>query len=389
MIKKQDEWKIDALPFIWSALGEPHNGDGLSDFLPFKLTFDEQTGLLIQQPQEEVEKSLSIAYELGSVLGSNVDEDGQGRLYAEDFLAFIDGAMANIEPDECHVLEIGCGNGYLMSRLAGRVASIVGIEPGPQGQIGADRFDLNIIRGFFPETLEKRKFSVIILNSVLEHIQDPATMMRMVSQYLEPGGIAVISVPDESAYVLSSDVSTLFHEHWSFFDETTLKNVVAIAGMRALSCQKSRFGASIYASIAASETSHTEALEGVENAIKLARRYLQEARDNCNILGDECLKMTSNGKTLGIYVPARFVNAMVISKMSSLRVRFFDDDPALVGTYYPGIPIRIEAGFALLENPTDSLLIMSRTFGPQLADRLRSQLPDTVSVMTVADILDR
>ena len=387
--KKQNEWEIEALPFIWGTLDEPRNKGALSDFLPFNLTFDERTGLLTQKPQARVEKSLSIAYELGSVLGSNVDEDGQGRRYADDLLAFIEGALENIEPDKCHVLEIGCGNGYLMSRLAGRVASVVGIEPGPQGQLGADRFGLNIVRGFFPEALEKRKFSMIILNSVLEHIQDPVNMMRMVSQYLEPGGVAVISVPDESAYVLSNDVSTLFHEHWSFFDETTLKNVMAIADMQILNCRKSGFGASIYASIAASDASHPEVLQGVDDAIKLARCYIQKARDNCIILGDECQKLVANGKSLGIYVPARFVNAMVISKMSNLRVRFFDDDPTLVDTYYPGIPIKIESGSALLENPTDSLLIMSRTFGPQLAERLRSQLPERVSVMTVADILDR
>jgi 2-polyprenyl-3-methyl-5-hydroxy-6-metoxy-1,4-benzoquinol methylase len=389
MNKKQDEWDIDALPFIWGTQDEPRNKGGLSDFLPFNLTFDKRTGLLTQKPQEVVEKSLSIAYELGSVLGSNVDEDGQGRRYADDFLEFIDGALVNIEPDKCHVLEIGCGNGYLMSRLVGRVASVVGIEPGPQGQLGADRFGLNIVRGFFPEALEKRKFSLIILNSVLEHIQDPAGMMRMVLQYLESGGVAVISVPDESAYVLTNDVSTLFHEHWSFFDDTTLKNVMAIAGMRVLNCQKSGFGASIYASVAASDASHPEALQGVDDAIKLARCYIHKARDNCIILGAECQKMMAKRNTLGIYVPARFVNAMVISKMSSLGIRFFDDDPALVGTYYPGIPIMIESGSALLENPTDSILIMSRTFGPQLAERLRSQLPDRVSVMTVANILDQ
>jgi hypothetical protein len=177
-----------------------------------------------------------------------------------------------------------------------------------------------------------KKFSVIILNSVLEHIQDPANLMRMVSEYLEPGGTAIISVPDESAYIKNGDVSTLFHEHWSFFDEKTLKNVAAIAGMKTLSCQRSNFGASIYASIAMNQTPQKDSLEGVEDAIKLARSYIQQAHDNSFILGDECLKMTANGKTLGVYVPGRFVNAMVISNIPSLRVRFFDDDPALVGS---------------------------------------------------------
>ena len=384
-----DEWDIEALPFIRGVLSEPRNGDGLPDFLPFKLTVDARSGVLVQKPQPDVEKALSIAYELGSVLGSNVDEDGQGRLYAEDFLGFIEQALVGIEQRKRNVLEIGCGNGYLMSRLAGQVASIVGIEPGPQGQAGADRFGLKIIRGFFPAALEDQKFSMIIMNSVLEHIQDPVSMMRLVSQYLEPDGVIAISVPDERAYVVNNDVSTLFHEHWSFFDKITLKSVMAIAGMKMLKCQESGFAASIYASAAIGAANSAEALSEVENSIELASRYIRSARANCDVLRDKCSKMMAAGKTLGVYVPARFVNAMVISNMSASGVRFFDDDPALVGTYYPGIPIKIEAGSALLETPTDYVLVMSRTFGSRLAERLRTQLSERVSVMTVADILDQ
>lgn len=386
--KKTTSWEIQSLPFVWGALDQQHNGHGLPDLLPFKLLVDEQTGLLIQKPDTAVEQALSVAYELGSVLGSNVDEHGQGRHYADDFLAFIEQELDSAGLEQGAVLEIGCGNGYLMSRLVGKVGSVLGIEPGPQGQHGAEKFGVNIIRGFFPEGIAEQKFSAIILNSVLEHIQDPVSMIRLISQYLEPNGLILISVPDESAYILNDDVSTLFHEHWSFFDQTTLKNTIATAQMRVLRCEPSGFGASLYASIAMADGKRVVAPEGVDEAIELACRYMKDASKNCDVLREACQKMTADGKTLGVYVPARFINAMAIAGIPDTRIRFFDDDPALIGTFYPSIPIVVESGATLIENPTDSVLIMSRTFGPKLAERLRTQLGAS-TVMTIADVLDR
>ena len=97
--------------------------------------------------------------------------------------------------------------------------------------------------------------------------------------------------------------------------------------------------------------------------------------------------MTASGQSLGVYVPGRFVNAIGISQIPPQAIRFFDDDPSLLGTYYPGIPIRIESRDDLLRSPTDSVLVMSRTFGPNLAKQLRTLLPASTKVLLVADLL--
>jgi hypothetical protein len=77
---------------------------------------------------------------------------------------------------------------------------------------------------------------------------------------------------------------------------------------------------------------------------------------------------------------------MGVSGIPADAIRFFDDDPGLIGTYYPGIPIAIEPRADLLKSPPDSILIMSSTFGPQLAEQLRQLLP-AKNALTVADIL--
>lgn len=380
-------WVIDSLPFVWGAQESPRNPQGLPDALPFTLAVDTRTGLLIQRPDQQVEDALTKAYEAGSVLGSNVAEDGIGRQYADDFLDFITRTLDKNPAARANVLEIGCGNGYLLSRMAPLFESAIGVEPGPQGQQGAARYGVKILHGFFPTPEITGRYAAIVLMSVLEHVQDPAAFVAKLKDYLTPEGRIFISVPNEGAYIQNGDVSTLFHEHWSYFDQNTLRATLALAGLNIVTDCESSFGGSLYACLSTSTREPSPDLESLQDNMRVAQKYVSQARANCDTLRDACERMTANGQTLGVYVPARFVNALGVSHMSAQSIRFFDDDPSLLGTYYPGIPVRIESREELLKSPTDSVLIMSRTFGSNLANQLRQLLPAGTNVLTVADLL--
>lgn len=380
-------WQIESLPFVWGAQETPHNPGGLPDALPFALSFDLRTGLVIQLPDARVEDALAKAYEVGSVLGSNVAEDGIGRRYADDFLDFISRTLDETGIERQSVLEIGCGNGYLLSRMSQMFGSAIGVEPGPQGQDGARRYGVHIVQGFFPTPHVTGKYSAIVLMSVLEHVQDPAVFVASLTSYLAPGGRIFISVPNEGAYIQNGDVSTLFHEHWSYFDRQTLRATMALAGLAIVSDCESSFGGSLYVCLSTGTGGTNIYDDESEGNVRVALRYLSQARSNCDTLQKACERMTAGGQSLGVYVPARFVNAIGISKIPTQKIRFFDDDPGLLGTYYPGIPIRIESREDLLRSSADSVLVMSRTFGPSLAAQLRKLLPASTKVLTVADLL--
>jgi SAM-dependent methyltransferase len=378
-------WTVESLPFVWCAQATPHNPHGLPNTLPFTLGIDETTGLLIQCPEAVVEEALAKAYEAGSVLGSNVAEDGIGRQYADDFLDFITRTLDPGPGSRSSVLEIGCGNGYLLSRLQSLFGSAIGIEPGPQGQQGAARYGVKIFQGFFPVPELAGQYSAIVLMSVLEHVQDPANFVAGLRDYLAPHGRIFISVPNEGAYIDNGDVSTLFHEHWSYFDRRTLRATMARAGLRIVTDCESAFGGSLYACLS-DDAPEVAITDGLQVNLRVARTYVSQVRAHCETLRKACEDLTAGGRSLGVYVPARFVNSMVISGIPADAIRFFDDDPGLIGTYYPGIPITIESRADLLRSPPDSILIMSRTFGPKLAEQLKQLLPAT-NVLTVADIL--
>lgn len=382
-----ESWKIASMPFVWSPLSSPKNGDDLPDNLPFELAFDEQTGLVIQRPNAEVQDALAVAYRKGSILTGLMDEDGIGRSYADDFLSFIARSIQCQEFSGLRILEIGCGNGYLLKRLRDAGAEVLGIEPGEHGQNGGDIWNVPIVHGFFPHESVQGEFDLVIAFGVLEHVENPQAFLSLIKFNLKPSGKVIIGVPDESPYILHGDVSTLFHEHWSFFDAQTLSSTVRLAGYKELQIEQSGYGGSLYCTMQIVQETTLPLAAVTADSVNRARNYIREAQSNCQKFAEYCERIFEQNKTLGIYVPSRVVNVLAIANIPLKKIRFFDDNSALYGSFYPGMDIPVENRQQLIAAPTDYVLVMSRTFGDRLAQGLRETLPKSIEIRTVSEIL--
>lgn len=375
-------WEIESLPFLLGALERPHNMAGLPDSLPFVLGVDPRTGLVRQGENAAVGGALEIAYRTADVMPSNFDASGVGRFYADDFLAFIDGEAPKVSG--LRLLEIGSGTGYLLAQLRDRGATVLGVEPGAHGQDGAGEYGVAIVHDFFPSPRVTGRFDLIVLSNVLEHLENPVEFLVGLQGQLAPDGALIIGVPDEEAYITSGDVSTLFHEHWSYFDRRTLENTARLAGFRIDHLESASFGGSMY--VIMRPASRPLELVEVGEAVELAKQYARSSEVNTNRIREFVDQATRGSAALGVYVPSRFVNVAEIGRLKLDSVRFFDDDESAQGKFYPGFSAPIESREALIARPTDVVLIMSQTFGLRLAEVLTDLLPGA-RVQSVADLL--
>lgn len=375
-------WDVGELPFVFGHLARPTNGDGIPDRMPFSLCMDEETGLLRQCPNDDVASALSIAYSKGSMITGNMDDEGIGKQYADAFLAFMQKEIGLSEFDGLKVLEIGCGTGYLLSRLRSLGAECTGIEPGEHGQHGAKKYGVTIYNDFFPTEKIKDHFDIIIFCSVLEHIEEPITFLAQVKSLLKPGGTILLGVPDCGPYVAAGDISIFLHEHWSYFERPTLFNLLVSAGAANIRIVKSDFGWLLYAAAGMDDETSDGRSWDVSFAEESALAFRQKAEDMIARLSGFLHQARMDRKTLGIYVPGRAVNFLALSNFPLGHCRFFDDNPLIHGTYFPGIDIPIESRQNLIENPTDIVLIMSHSFGKKIADELGQSLPSTTIVKT-------
>jgi SAM-dependent methyltransferase len=94
------------------------------------------------------------------------------------------------------VLDVGCGNGYLAERLAGRGYAVTGIEQ-PEGVSrefpGSVRFIAADLEGELPDVGMQ---DIIVCADILEHLRDPAALLKRLRSHLSPGGHFLCSLPN-------------------------------------------------------------------------------------------------------------------------------------------------------------------------------------------------
>ena len=106
------------------------------------------------------------------------------------------------------VLDVGCGIG-LNGAAAKRCGShVTGIERCPESAAQArERLDevLEIDlsdRAAVERTLANRRFDLMLFGDVLEHTERPEQVLATLTDYLEDGGHAIVSLPNVAAWTI-------------------------------------------------------------------------------------------------------------------------------------------------------------------------------------------
>ena len=382
-------WDIPQLPFVFTPLRQPTNSNGLPDQLPFSLGIDETTGRLLQRADPQVSRALEKAYQQGSMFTGQMDDEGNGRAYADDFLKFLQADDVIPELAGKRVLEIGCGTGYLLYRIKQLGADVTGVEPGSFGEGKYESQGVPIIREFFPTPAIAGQFDAIIIYAVLEHVEDPAQFLRTLAEHLTAEGKIVIAVPNCEPYIATGDISMFIHEHWSYFSRTSLANTIAESGQVKICLTNQTFGGFLYAAVGGNKKGQIPAKKtDVARQKELALQFVKKAQTATTKLVDYVNKIYEQNQSLGIYVPARAINSLASGNAKLKHCRFFDDNSLLRGTYFPGIPISMESKEDLIRTPVDHILVMSFSFGEQIISHLQPLVPANTDFMAVKDLLE-
>ena len=367
-------WQVGNLPFVFSTQKKPGNS-GFPEFLPFRLCIDEKDGTFIQLYDAGVEAVLGKAYASGSMLSGLMDEGGIGQRYAEDYLEFICAMAPSFRGSR--IMDIECGTGYLLSRLKALGADVIGLEPGAHGVEGSIRHQVPIIRDYFPSPQVRGKFDMISAFGLLEHIVDPEAILFKMKEQLADNGWLILGVPDCEPYLTAGDISLFFHEHWNYFTRHSITRLASRVFGEHPIVKRSGFGGSLYAGVQKSPkpSGHQEEPIKVNARQPEFAAFVAKAKDRITRFWELMGKAWAAGETVGIYVPWRALNVLSLrpARIPLGPMRFFDDNPLLHGTFYPGFPISVESREQLVARPPDRLLIMSNTFAVEILRQLRAE----------------
>ncbi|WP_338081522.1 class I SAM-dependent methyltransferase [Aestuariivivens sediminis] len=116
--------------------------------------------------------------------------------------------------DGNHLLDVGCGTGDFLERAMIKGWSITGIEPHDHARALANQKTNDAVHP--PEwlaTRHERRFDVITLWHVLEHLPNLEKQLRLFKKLLKPQGTLMIAVPNYKSYDAS-----YYKNFWAAYD---------------------------------------------------------------------------------------------------------------------------------------------------------------------------
>jgi 2-polyprenyl-3-methyl-5-hydroxy-6-metoxy-1,4-benzoquinol methylase len=132
------------------------------------------------------------------------------------------------------VLEIGCGRGWFLQSLQGRVAAATGLELNREA-IATTVTTFPVLPIMLDEhaTAHPASFDAVCAFQVLEHVADPGQFMRQCLQALRPGGLLIVSTPNADAPVFQSrqDPFDMPPHHLNHFSADTYRRLAALLGL--------------------------------------------------------------------------------------------------------------------------------------------------------------
>jgi len=103
------------------------------------------------------------------------------------------------------VLDVGCASGYLGAEIKLLGHYVAGIEIAPNAAEQASKVIDRVFTGDAQEIENlgiKDKFDIIICSDILEHLFDPAALLRKLPDYLLDGGKILVVLPNVGWYRL-------------------------------------------------------------------------------------------------------------------------------------------------------------------------------------------
>ena len=166
----------------------------------------------------------------------SIGELGDQRLFGLPWRQAIERKYAPLLrlQNPARILDVGCGDGFLLKYLEEKGWEVVGIEPG-NSVCARETLGLDVFQGPLEAAdFAAGSFDVVTLSHVLEHLHDPAATLQRVRYLLRDNGLVHIEVPN-----IASMEARIFGDAWIgiaapahlyLFAPTTLQAIVEKVG---------------------------------------------------------------------------------------------------------------------------------------------------------------
>ncbi len=162
--------------------------------------------------------------------------------YQKYFKKIVDFLVPYLTNKNVNIMDIGCSTGCLLNMFKEKgYSNLLGVDPSSACvKTVKELYNINAVASTISNLSVDKKFDVIILSAVLEHLVDFSGSMNKIRSLLNDEGLLFVEVPDATRF--DSYIFTPFQqfsiEHIDYFSDLSLKNLLAKFGFEVIEMQK-------------------------------------------------------------------------------------------------------------------------------------------------------
>ena len=129
------------------------------------------------------------------------------------------------------LLDVGCGDGQLLQTAKDEGWDAAGIDLSESAIVLCHRRGLAASKtDFFDRSLDEKRFDVIIMSELIEHVPSPQRFLKRAEELLEANGVLYLTTPNFGSLarrMLGETWSVIHPEHIGYFERSTLRKMAS------------------------------------------------------------------------------------------------------------------------------------------------------------------
>ena len=247
------------------------------------------------------------------------------------------------------VLDIGCNDGSQLDAFKSLGYTTYGVDPAENLYPESSKRH-NVVLGFWNNTIARQldcKFDVITSQNAFAHIPDPLAYLELAREYLKHDGKIFIST-SQADMVLNGEFDTIYHEHISYYNATSMQALARRAGLHLVDVVKTPIHGISYIFVLAKQPANEQRIANIiamesGPGLDRAQTYVEWAAgvmDLMKRLQEQIEEYQAWGYHIIGYGAA--AKGMTLLNASGIRMdAVVDDNPLKQGTWCPGTSIPV------------------------------------------------
>ena len=263
------------------------------------------------------------------------------------------------------VLDIGCNDGSQLDAFKALGYATYGVDPA-ENLYAASSERHKVILGFWDdETAGQlgRDFDIITSQNAFAHIPDPIGYLKLAKEYLKHDGKIFIST-SQADMVLNGEFDTIYHEHISYYNATSMQALARRAGLYLVDVVKTPIHGISYIFVLAKQPANEQ---GIANIIAMevgpgldrAQTYTDWAT-GVEALMKALKEQIEEYQAWGYHIIGYGAAAKGMTLLNASNIRMdavVDDNPLKQGTWCPGTSIPVVSSDYIARIPASQRVV--------------------------------